>query len=95
MEEYVNWLNEIRENFASEKSIPSQSIKESPIIKKIFSYILTIGNMLNGGTNRGQADGFNIEIIKTLSEVKGNKRKNLLEFIDNLEIYEFIIPYSS
>lgn len=40
-------------------------------LKKVFAIILTLGNYMNGGNGtRGQADGFSIEILSKLRDVK-------------------------
>ncbi|RXG70366.1 Formin-1 [Armadillidium vulgare] len=52
-------------------------------IKRVFSLILTFGNYMNGGNRqRGQADGFGLEILPKLKDVK-SKTSNftLLHFI--------------
>ncbi|GIY53697.1 formin-2, partial [Caerostris extrusa] len=44
-------------------------------IQKVFGIILAFGNYMNGGNrNRGQADGFGLEILPKLKDVK-KKRK--------------------
>ncbi|OTF82700.1 Formin Homology 2 Domain containing protein, partial [Euroglyphus maynei] len=41
-------------------------------IQNIFAIILTLGNYMNGGNrDRGQADGFGLEILSKLKDVKG------------------------
>ncbi|CAH2234397.1 jg21201 [Pararge aegeria aegeria] len=52
-------------------------------LKHLFSIILAIGNYMNGGNGqRGQADGFGLEILSKLKDVK-SKQSNvtLLHFI--------------
>ncbi|GBP80015.1 Protein cappuccino, partial [Eumeta japonica] len=52
-------------------------------LKKLFAIILTLGNYMNGGNGqRGQADGFGLEILSKLKDVK-SKQSNitLLHFI--------------
>lgn len=40
-------------------------------LKKLFAIILTLGNYMNGGNGqRGQADGFGLEILSKLKDVK-------------------------
>ena len=58
-----------------------EEIKNSDFIKTIFSYILTVGNIMNGGSNQGQADGFNLDILPKLSSIKDNRNKTLLQYI--------------
>lgn len=52
-------------------------------LKKLFSIILTLGNYMNGGNRvRGQADGFGLEILGKLRDVKSKDNKiTLLHFI--------------
>uniref|UniRef100_A0A336M7H3 CSON010665 protein n=1 Tax=Culicoides sonorensis TaxID=179676 RepID=A0A336M7H3_CULSO len=58
-------------------------IIESDNLKIIFSIILTLGNYMNGGNRtRGQADGFGLEILGKLKDVKSKDSKiTLLHFI--------------
>ena len=40
-------------------------------LKQLFAIILTLGNYMNGGNcQRGQADGFGLEILSKLKDVK-------------------------
>lgn len=52
-------------------------------LKEVFSIILTLGNFMNGGNRqRGQADGFGLEILGKLKDVKSKDPKiTLLHFI--------------
>jgi formin 2 len=52
-------------------------------LKTLFSIILTLGNYMNGGNRtRGQADGFGLEILPKLKDVKSKDSKiTLLHFI--------------
>lgn len=52
-------------------------------LKEVFSIILTLGNFMNGGNRqRGQADGFGLEILGKLKDVKSKEPKiTLLHFI--------------
>ena len=36
---------------------------------------------MNGGSNQGQADGFNLDILPKLSSIKDNRNKTLLQYI--------------
>ncbi|MCQ2816105.1 MAG: hypothetical protein MJ252_02455 [archaeon] len=60
-----------------------KEIKNNEILKKFFAYILTVGNILNGGTAKGQADGFNLDVLPKLSSIKDANGKNILTFIIN------------
>ena len=63
-----------------------------------FSVILACGNYLNGGKpNRGQADGFDIEILPKLKNLKNNDN-NLLKYIvcfckENLDFEDGKMPF--
>ncbi|CAL1151414.1 unnamed protein product [Cladocopium goreaui] len=46
--------------------------------------ILAVGNFLNGGTNRGQADGFDIESLAKLEGIKDATGKDIRHFIFDL-----------
>lgn len=58
-------------------------LMESEDLKTLFSIILTLGNYMNGGNRqRGQADGFGLEILGKLKDVKSKDSKvTLLHFI--------------
>jgi hypothetical protein len=58
-----------------------QIIMNSKTLKKVLSYVLAIGNVLNGGTNKGQADGFTLDAISKLSTIKDNNGKTVLQLI--------------
>ncbi|KAK8731548.1 hypothetical protein OTU49_007365 [Cherax quadricarinatus] len=64
----------------------------SDSIKKIFGLILAIGNYMNGGNRtRGQADGFGLEILPKIKDVKSKEASyTLLHFVVNkyIEKYE-------
>jgi len=62
-------------------NIAIKEIKNSQLITKILGYILSIGNVLNAGTTKGQADGFNLDIITKLNSVKDVNNKTLGNFI--------------
>lgn len=61
----------------------SQFLVESEELKLIFAIILTLGNYMNGGNRqRGQADGFTLEILSKLKDVKSKESQTtLLHFI--------------
>ncbi|CAG4985765.1 unnamed protein product [Colias eurytheme] len=55
----------------------------SESLKQLFAIILTLGNYMNGGNGqRGQADGFGLEILAKLKDVKSKQSTvTLLHFI--------------
>lgn len=60
-----------------------RQLLESQQLRHLFSIILTLGNYMNGGNHqRGQADGFGLEILGKLKDVKSSDpRVTLLHFI--------------
>lgn len=61
----------------------SEFLIDNENLKRLFSIILTLGNYMNGGNRmRGQADGFGLEILAKLKDVKSKDSKvTLLHFI--------------
>ena len=68
-------------------------------IKEIFTIILTLGNYMNGGNrDRGQADGFGLEILPKLKDVKGKDNSlTLLQFVvkSYLKKYDSLVIYNA
>lgn len=51
-----------------------QFLMTSESLKQLFAIILAVGNYMNGGNGqRGQADGFGLEILSKLKDVKVTK----------------------
>lgn len=48
---------------------------------QILGQILAIGNVLNGGTAKGQADGFDLPVFTKLTSLKDAQGKTLIEYI--------------
>ncbi|XP_028898789.2 protein cappuccino isoform X5 [Zeugodacus cucurbitae] len=82
----------------------SQYLIESEDLKLVFTIILTLGNYMNGGNRqRGQADGFTLEILGKLKDVKSKEsHTTLLHFIvrtyisrrrkEGIQLLEMILP---
>ncbi len=85
-----NFTFEYMENFTLVKTAldslneGTKEIRENTLLKKILAYIVTIGNILNGGSTKGQADGFGIDFLPKLSGVKDIKNTNLVQYICGL-----------
>lgn len=60
-----------------------ETLLDNAGLRELFSIILTLGNFMNGGNRqRGQADGFGLEILGKLKDVKSKDPKiTLLHFI--------------
>ena len=48
---------------------------------KVLGMALAVGNIMNGGTAKGQSDGFDFPVIAKLNQTKDNSNKSLLNFI--------------
>ena len=56
-------------------------IKTNKHFKLILSIILGLGNILNGGSIRGQADGFSLDLLNKLPGIKDNLGNSILTWI--------------
>lgn len=58
-------------------------LMENEHLRDLFAIILTLGNYMNGGNRyRGQADGFGLDVLNKLRDVKSKDKKiTLLHFI--------------
>eukprot|EP00932_Pfiesteria_piscicida_P020365 SRR837773.7169.p1 GENE.SRR837773.7169~~SRR837773.7169.p1 ORF type:complete len:424 (-),score=68.41 SRR837773.7169:39-1280(-) len=56
-------------------------LRGSARVEKLLATILAVGNYLNGGTPRGRADGFDIDTLAKLQELKAMRQGTLLDFI--------------
>lgn len=93
--------NSPRNSISSKSSVISKSLsqkitktKDSPSeqtdLYKILGLILAIGNYLNGGNKaRGQADGFGLETLAKLRDLKSHDGTNLLAYIIRLFIRKY------
>ena len=59
-------------------------LAKNELIPLLFSHILSVGNVLNGGTDEGQADGFNLEILTKISQIKDKNNHSILQFVCQL-----------
>lgn len=59
----------------------------SKSLQTVLSIILALGNFMNGGNRtRGQADGFGLEILPKLRDVKSSDNSvRLLNYVQLLE----------
>ena len=66
-------------------------LKDSTGMMQVFQVILTLGNYMNGGnTQRGQADGFNIDILPKLKDVKSKDNSlTFLQYVVRICILKF------
>jgi len=48
---------------------------------QMLSVILAVGNILNGGTNKGQADGFDLNVLGKVHTFRDNGGTSILEYV--------------
>eukprot|EP00466_Bigelowiella_natans_P014517 jgi/Bigna1/126865/aug1.3_g1573 len=59
-----------------------RAIRSSSALKQLLHLVLSIGNHMNFGTRKGNASGFDIQLLLTLSAIKATDRKSsLLDYI--------------
>lgn len=58
-----------------------EEIKSSPSFKKILGFILGLGNILNGGTQKGQADGFYLDALSKATSMKDINGRTIMQII--------------
>ena len=75
-EKKVN-IEDIQKNFEH----AFEEIKTSKSFKKILGFILCLGNILNGGTAKGQADGFYLEALSKTTTMKDVNNRTILQLI--------------
>ncbi|XP_059811618.1 formin isoform X1 [Hypanus sabinus] len=69
----------------------SKSLKDQESVKIVLGLILAFGNHMNGGNRtRGQADGFGLEILPKLKDVKSTDNQiSLLDFVASYYLHHF------
>jgi len=81
---YMMEFNEMKKD----SQVPLEAIKvairdtrQSQSLKKVLGVVLSIGNFLNGGSNKGQADGFDIEVLGKLSSIKDADGGSMVDYL--------------
>jgi len=65
----------------------SKEIIESKSLKMVLGSLIALGNYMNGGTRRGQADGFKIEFLPKFKDTKDiSNKRTLLEFAIEMSV---------
>lgn len=79
-------LNSITTKLSNLRLVCNQ-LQNSPDLKTILALILTYGNYMNGGNmQRGQADGFSLDILGKLRDVKSKDA--------NVTLLHYIVRYA-
>ncbi|XP_066252112.1 protein cappuccino-like isoform X1 [Euwallacea similis] len=78
-EDAITTINHTLDNFQS----TCEFLTKSPELKRVLGLVLTLGNYMNGGNvTRGQADGFGLDVLPKLKDVKGSQAGvTLLHFV--------------
>ena len=79
----ITWDEELtiqKGTLATQKDLYKE-LKENKCILKILSMALAIGNVLNGDTAKGQADGFDMTVLSKLTTIKDNSGQSMLQYI--------------
>uniref|UniRef100_G3PRG2 FH2 domain-containing protein n=1 Tax=Gasterosteus aculeatus aculeatus TaxID=481459 RepID=G3PRG2_GASAC len=68
-----------------------KALQDSPTVKQVLGLVLAFGNFMNGGNRtRGQADGFTLDILPKLKDVKSSDgMKSLLSYIVSYYLRHF------
>ena len=61
-----------------------KELKENKHFHKVLLAILSLGNIMNGGTAKGQADGFSLDLLPKLAGIKDSNGKSILTFIGTI-----------
>lgn len=72
---------EVIANFYKKISEAYHQIETNQYFMQIIGYTLSIGNILNGGTPKGQADGFDLPVLGKLQSMKDSTNRTLLSYI--------------
>lgn len=56
-------------------------LRHSVPFKKILGFILAMGNIMNGGTQKGQADGFYLEALSKATTMKDINGRTMMQII--------------
>lgn len=58
-----------------------EELKKNKHFHEVLGTILALGNIMNGGTAKGQADGFSLDLLPKLSGLKDSMGHGLLTFV--------------
>ncbi|CAH2007546.1 unnamed protein product [Acanthoscelides obtectus] len=94
--EFDDSINTIDHTLTNIKSTCDYLVK-NPELKEVMAIILTLGNYMNGGNMaRGQADGFGLEILSKLKDVKSKDSKiTLLHYVVRVYMKKIENPFDA
>ena len=87
---FADALSEIENRLNNVRHV-CDMLMSSLAMKQVLSVVLSCGNYMKGGNlQRGQADGFNIDSLPKLKDVKSNDNQtNLLQYVVRFCILKF------
>jgi hypothetical protein len=47
----------------------------------MLGYILAVGNVLNAGSNKGQADGFDLQVLGKVHTFRDNNGQSIIAYV--------------
>ncbi|CAK9299479.1 unnamed protein product [Gordionus sp. m RMFG-2023] len=90
---FDNYYFEISNNLKLSFKCVSTNIEMISNNRYLYEFLWLLrkmGNYMNGGNlNRGQADGYHIDILPTIRAIKSHSQINLLQYLIYLQITEF------
>lgn len=77
------WQEEktILETFHERIQKAYDQIEKNDVFLKMIGYTLSIGNILNGGGPKGQADGFELAVFGKIAQMKDNTNQTMMQYI--------------
>ncbi|KAF3703100.1 Formin Limb deformity protein [Channa argus] len=82
---FIDGIASIQRKLSTVSSV-CKALLESDGVKEVMGLVLALGNHMNGGSRtRGQADGFGLEILPKLKDVKS--RDNRISLVDYVVSY--------
>eukprot|EP00028_Trichosphaerium_sp_Am-I-7-wt_P009750 CAMPEP_0168526838 /NCGR_PEP_ID=MMETSP0405-20121227/12229_1 /TAXON_ID=498012 /ORGANISM="Trichosphaerium sp, Strain Am-I-7 wt" /LENGTH=984 /DNA_ID=CAMNT_0008549803 /DNA_START=13 /DNA_END=2970 /DNA_ORIENTATION=- len=65
-------------------------VKNSVSLKRMLGAVLTVGNYMNGGTKRGQANGYTLDVLSKLTVTKDLSGKlNIMEYMTRVMLDKY------
>ncbi|XP_078262504.1 formin-1-like isoform X2 [Rhinoraja longicauda] len=87
---FMEGISTVRRKAESVQQL-SKILKDQESVKIVLGLILAFGNHMNGGNRtRGQADGFGLEILPKLKDVKSrDNQTSLVDFVASYYLHHF------
>jgi hypothetical protein len=56
-------------------------ILKDKVFFEMMGYILAVGNVLNGGTAKGQADGYDLQVLGKVHTFRDNSGQSIMQYV--------------